>query len=198
MCYLHAPAGEQMLRCERACNHKPQKLQLRLHHNLARRAVFTAARGGVIYRARARASLYQNPTVSLVRFFLLFLRLPQIALLSGFCQRFWRRHNRPGKYRQEGRTRDPLHSREAMLAPLHPRLTPDPPSVMSCTPATLSTATTRVMPPARHSLVTLHRAAATHSLEPASVREQVPARARGAISPRPRLCVLSIYRSAGT
>lgn len=41
---------------------------------------------------------------------------------------FWRRHNRPGKYRQELKTRDPLHSREAMLAPLHPRLTPDPPS----------------------------------------------------------------------
>ena len=150
----------------------------------------------VIYRACARAALYQTRQQPLVCFFLC---TPTLVVN---CASLWLLPA-PSGVGTIARGNIGKSSRLETLCIAAKRCSrrsiPDsrrihhPP--MSYTPATSSCVTIRVMPPARHSLATLHRAAATRNLEPASVGElcePLPFRARGAISLRPRLCVLII------
>lgn len=177
----------------------PQKLQLRLHHNPARLAVFRRGAGGAIYRAWARALLYLSRLQVLVCFSITFPPSPQIALLSGFCQRLLASAESPGEIYTSARRRQDhktlSNSREAMRAPLHPRLTSDPPPVIE-----ISTGDFTIRDHESHATSSAFNRdpleSCSHTQSGAGQRVRagatVPARAKGAILPWPRLCALSI------
>ncbi|KAM0701449.1 hypothetical protein Q7P35_011811 [Cladosporium inversicolor] len=140
----------------------PQKLQLRLHHNPARLAVFTPRAPARFTGLGARASALSS----------IFHLVPTARIARGNVMAY--------AAARTGQGRETLHnSREAMRAPLHPRLTPDPPpaSEISTGDFVNRDYESHGYIPARHLFATLP--AATHSLAPASVL--LATRARGAI-----------------
>jgi hypothetical protein len=130
--YTSSPVSRVLLR-RRACNHIPRNCNFACAATLL--ALLSSRRALAARLTGLRHVLHSiNPDS---KFWCAFPLRPALGRKLRFslasASAFWRRHNRPGNvYSCSNRTRSRTlsDSREAMRAPLHPRLTSDPPPVI--------------------------------------------------------------------